>query len=184
MIKYIVLIFVLALGVALWVLFPKEQPETPNVPLVQDNMYTSEKFGISFSYPNAYVLTEREVGNGERGHYAIVLTRVNDMPVPENGEGPPTITLDIFQNNLDKLTLDAWLTGTNFSNFKLGNGQKASTTVDGTTGVRYDWSGLYEANSVVFLHRDNVVMVSGTYLNPADAIVSDFEDVLASIKLR
>ena len=145
--------------------------------------YQSEVYGFSFSYPDAYTLSEQEVGTGERSHYSVVLTQTRDLPPPENGEGPPTISVDVYQNNIDWLSLIDWLTRTNFSNFKLSNGTYASTSVSGVEAVRYRWSGLYEGYTVAFSHRDSIVAVSGTYLTPSDAIVEDFESVLSSIRL-
>lgn len=155
----------------------------PGGPSEDLRTYQSEVYGFSFSYPNAYTLSEQEVGTGERNHYSVVLTRTRDLPPPENGEGPPTITVDVYQNNIDRLSLLDWLTGTNFSNFKLSNGTYASTSVSGVEAVRYRWSGLYEGHTVAFNHRDSIIAVSGTYLTPSDAIVKDFESVLFSIRL-
>ncbi len=144
--------------------------------------YQSEAFGFSFSYPNRYILTEQEVGNGERTHYSVVLTRPEDLPLAENSEGPATITVDVYQNNLDRLPLLEWLTGTSFSNFKLSDGTYAPVTVSGTDAVRYHWSGLYEANTVAFLRGDFIISFSGMYLAPEDQIVSDFESAVSSIR--
>ena len=125
-----------------------------------------------------------EVGNAEREHYVIILTRREDLPAPENGEGPPTISFDLYQNNLDKTSLVDWVKGTNNSNFKLSDGTYTSTTVAGVPAMEYSWDGLYRGDSVVFLHKDRVIMVTGMYLQPTDAIREDFEKIILSIKLE
>lgn len=167
-------------GVGAYFFLSGDEARTPNS---GDQRYENKKFGISFSYPNGYVLEEREIGSGEREHYAITLMRQADLPLPKDGEGPPTISIDVFQNNLDRLTLMQWLTETSYSNFKLSGGRYAETTVGGTSAVFFHWSGLYEGNTVAFLHGDVVVAISGTYLAPGDPIALDFEEVLASVRL-
>src|SRR3989344_6700610 len=79
--------------------------DAPTVPVDTGEIYTNTKHGISFTYPNTYVLEEREVGNGERWHDNVTLMdREAAVNIPQNGEGPPTITIDFFQNNLDTQT--------------------------------------------------------------------------------
>jgi hypothetical protein len=145
-------------------------------------VYQNDRYGFAFSYPKGYVLTEREVGNGERGHYAITLVREEDSIPVENGEGPTAITVDVYQNNLDNLTLLQWLTGTNQSNFKLSDGTYDTAEVDGVGAVAYSWSGLYEGKTVAVRHKDSIIAFSGTYLAPSDKIIGDFDLVVRSVK--
>lgn len=183
--RFITVILLLALiGAGVW--WFSGQGSVDPTPMQQstDGRYSNDEFGISFDYPQSYQLEEREVGNGERRHYAITLIRESDLPLPQNGEGPPSINIDIYQNNLDKLPLMDWVTGTSFSNFKLGNGQYATTTVYGADAVAYRWSGLYEGHTVAFAHRDNIIAVSGTYLTLEDQIVRDFAEVVVSMILH
>ncbi|MDP3646110.1 MAG: hypothetical protein Q8R25_03410 [bacterium] len=165
---------------------------TPAGPGVQPNdadnpspkMYTNAVYGISFQYPDTYEISEREAGDAHRGHYAITLTRKADLPPPQNGEGPPTVSIDIHQNDIDNMSLLGWLLGTNAGNFKLSDGTYASTTISGREAVRYRWSGLYEADAVAFLHNDWFVTISGTYLDPNDSIRRDFQTVVSSFILN
>lgn len=151
---------------------------------VEQNLYANGTYRISFQYPANYLLTEREVGNGERGHYTITLIQEADATLPENGEGSTTITIDVYQNDADNLTLLEWLNSSNDSNFKLGNGTYASTTVDGNEAVSYHWSGLYEGETTAFLHNGNIVAVSVTYLTREDQIRADYYALLASLNLE
>lgn len=145
--------------------------------------YSNSVYGISFTYPKGYVLTEGERGNAERAQYSIVLVAEADAMPPIDGEGPTAITVDIYQNNLDQLSLLDWLNGTAVSNFKLGDGTYSSTTVNGTEAVSYNWSGLYEGETTAFLHAGNIVVVSMTRLTPQDVIITDYRALLSSIEL-
>lgn len=153
-------------------------------------MYENAIYDISFAYPSTYALQEREVGDGHRYHYSITLIDKETLAnVPQNGEGPPSITIDIFQNNLDKLSIEDWVRGTSFSNFKLSpDGRLASSTVANAPALSYTWDGLYRGESVVFAHpgaagKDNIIMLSVTSLTHEDSIRSNFAMLLASISL-
>ena len=146
--------------------------------------YTNNTYGLSFSYTDSYILDEEEVGNGERSHYTITLSPKSAFPLPAGGEGPPTITIDVYQNNLGNLSLDSWLRNTNFSNFKLSDGKYTDTTISGSPAVRYHWSGLYEANTLAFIHKKSIIAISGMYLSQNDEVVKDFNSVVSSFKLK
>lgn len=166
---------------------PQIMQETDNMatttPQLEINTYRSDAYGISFTYPEGYVLTEAERGDGHRGHYSIVLMQQEDLPLPKNGEGPPAVTIDIYQNNLDQMSLVAWLTTTNALNYKQGDGTYASTTVAGTEAIVNRWSGLYEGETTAFLHKDNLVAVSVTYFTPEDQIIDDYRGTISSLQL-
>lgn len=168
----IILVLVAVLGAGVYY-FSK----TPN-----DERYTNQTLGLSFSYPSEYVLQEAERGNGERRHYSIVLIRKSDSTVPENGEGPTSITIDAYQNNLDKMTLTKWL-NTGVSNYKLAKGAAVQRTVAGKEAITYEWSGLYEGKTTALLHRDNVLAFSVTTLAPNDTHLAVYESVLRSLQL-
>lgn len=151
---------------------------------VVEQSYTNDLYGISFAYPAGYVLTEGEVGTAERRHYFISIVRDEDAAPRENSEGPAAISFDIYQNDNDKQTLAHWLTSSNESNLKLGDGSYASTTVDTAEAARYSWSGLYQGETTAFLHKNNIVAVSVTYDAPSDEIRTAYAQVLASLHLH
>lgn len=170
----------------------------PVLPLTQQSPVTSgsemksydaPEYGISFEYPSHYLLSEAEVGNGERAQYHIDL--VEDTPENRNlkaglspgRDGPTSISFDIFQNNLDKTGLVEWVKGNSNSNFKLSLGTYEKTEVSGVPAVFYRHSGLYEANAFVFGHGGNIIKATVTYLSPDDPIVGDFSGVLSTVEL-
>lgn len=170
-----------ALGSYVW--YAKGNPQVSDG--TERLTYTNAAYGISFEYPNTYELQEREVGDGHRYHYSITLIDKEALAnIPQNGEGPPTVNVDIYQNNLDQLSIETWVRGTNFSNFKLSpDGLLASTNIAGVPALSYTWDGLYRGESVVFTHKENVVMLSVTYLAQDDQIRRDFGRVYSSMNV-
>lgn len=173
-------------SVCVWIYFFSSTPS----PAFQT--YRNEALGISFSYPTSYFMEEKQSRSGERDLYEIILTD----DTPENRlvregkapgrEGPPAISVSVYQNNLDKLSVDRWIATSGFSQFKLSpDGQISPVTISGTVAaLRYRWSGLYEGQSVVFGGpRDTIVSASVTYLGVTDRIVSDFEEILKTMRV-
>ena len=171
--------------------FAQDGGEQENDTLYIENwaIYNSSKFGFRFSYPKKYFLEERELGDGHRYHYNITLTEdteenrlVREGKSPGR-EGPVAITIDLYQNNLDNYTADGWIKGTNNSNYKLSpDGTLDEVTVSGILGLRYRWSGLYEADNIVIARPDNVYSFAVTYIFPDEAIRTDFERILKTFE--
>lgn len=146
--------------------------------------YVNNEYGISFSYPNTYVLNEIDAdGSGMRKHHIITLINKSDLPPPVNGEGPTSITIDIYQNNLDKQKTEQWIKNTSASNFKLSNGNIATTTINGTPALSYRWSGLYEGTTVVTSNDNWVYAISVTYMEMGAQIIQDFVKIKNTVKL-
>jgi len=148
-------------------------------------VYKNPTYGISFKYSDTYELGEREVGNGERYQYAILLADKELLAnLPDASEGPPTITIQIFQNDIDKLGIENWVKNSSYSNYKLSpDGVLDSMTVAGAETLHYTWDGLYRGESYVFANRDNIVMMSVTYLSQEDQIRKDFAKLISSLSL-
>ncbi|MDZ4227241.1 MAG: hypothetical protein U1D26_02060, partial [Patescibacteria group bacterium] len=150
--------------------------------------YHSDEYGLSFSYPSGYFVVYESSATGEREQHAIVLAE----DTPENREifsdpqsateGPPTITITLFQNDLDNYTTLGFVEGTNFSNFKLSDGNTTEVSVGGETGLKYGATGLYENDNVVVALPSYVYMFTAFYNTPSDRIRADFEDVLRSVE--
>lgn len=142
--------------------------------------YSNSTYGISFEYPNTYALEERVI---DSAHHSVTLIQKDDLPVPQNGEGPTAITLDVFRY-LGTMGAENWARASANSNFQLSpDGELGVAALNGAEVVTYTWDGLYRGDSVVFVHGDNIVMFSGTYLTPEDAIRTDFSNLLATVKL-
>jgi hypothetical protein len=145
--------------------------------------YANGTHGISFLYPKNYEIIEGEKGTAERGHYSIMIVRHEDRVPPINGEGPTAITFDIYQNNIDNQSLVQWLDTSSASNFKLSTGTYATTSIASVPAVTYMWSGLYEGRTVAFLHNNNIVALSVTYMTPDDPNLGVYDIVRTSLEL-
>jgi hypothetical protein len=180
----LIVLAIVIVGAGAYAFFAKKalSPTDDQVQVPADSeSYSDTEHGISFSYPEGYVKTEQEVGNGEREHYLIMLVRKGDEIAPEGGEGPIAITIDIYDNSVDKLSVMDWMKNTNQSNFKLGPGTYDTEQVGGEAAYTYTWSGLYEGRTTVLAHGTDIVAISVTYMDPNDDILIAYDDVVSSI---
>lgn len=140
-------------------------------------LYASDAFGLSFAYPEGYILSEDASG--------VTLIREEDaVPVIAGGEGPTAITLVFHPEDPAFAMLSEWILGTHASNARLGSGGLVGTSVDGRDALYYQWSGLYEGETVAFLHDSRIVLVSATYRAPSDPIREAFRVVLGTLRFR
>jgi hypothetical protein len=145
--------------------------------------YYDEKYGIAFNFPDNYAVQEHDSTEGTK-HHTIVVGDEAALANPQaNGETPPVITIDIY-NNPTKQSAEKWIKGNDFSNYKLsGNAILASTSVAGIPALAYPWDGLYQSTSIVFPNKGKMYMISVGYISPQDQIYKDFPKVVASIQL-
>lgn len=140
------------------------------------NLYANGTYGISFAYPAYFLLAEGERGTQGHSRYTITLIHKDDVALPVGGEGPPSITVEVYPRTLK--TLEDWILSTPESNVFLGDKALQKTTVSERDARTYRRSGLYEGISTTFLLEESVVVLSVTYLSPDDAIVSDYHTLL------
>lgn len=174
----IIAIVVIIVGAFLFFYSFKKQVSPPK--------YSSLEYGLSFSYPQQYMVAENTF-TGERLQHAVVLfentSENRDIFFGSNKgtEGPPTITITIFQNNLDNYTLQNFVEGTNFSNFKLSDGNKTQIEVAGKPAWRYRATGLYENDNVVIVRPEYVYMFTVFFNTYDDQIRKDFDEILKTV---
>lgn len=140
-------------------------------------LYTNLKQGVSFSYPRAYELKERQI---DFRHFAVILTKKGEQ-IPVNGEGPTSLVLDIYEG-VDSPTLAEWLRNDEHSNYKLARGKLTLLLVDDVPGLSYAWDGLYRGLTVAVLKDRKVYAFSGTYNSVTDQIRKDFDVMMTSAK--
>jgi len=97
-------------------------------------------------------------------------------------EGPPTISLMVFENN-KRLTASQWVdTNSRFSNINFLMGQvDRDAVVGGTNAVRYRTDGLYLNDNVVVAHGDYMYHFSGSFLEENSMIHLDFKRLIGSV---
>jgi hypothetical protein len=163
---------------------PAPLPPVIEQALPQEAQYANAAYGLSFSYPQTYVLEERDApGSGMRRHHIITLIPKADLPLPKDGEGPPAITIELYQNDLDGQTTEGWIRNTSASNWKLSEGRLATTTVGGLPALSYRWSGLYEGTTIVSATPNWVHVFTVTYLEMGAPIVQDFVAIRNSVRI-
>lgn len=152
--------------------------------------YHSEKYGLTFEYPERYYLEEREEGNGEREHHVIILTddteenrAVREGEAPGR-EGPIAITVDVYQNDLDMLTAEEWMKNNSRSNFKLSDGAYDTPVINNLSGVSYRWDGLYLGRTLAFANNKYVYAFTATYMNPNDFTLVDLAKIIVSTVIQ
>lgn len=189
----IIVVFV-ALGAYAVVAFRAQEAQPQYSGNAQDDnvaSYSSSTLRLAFNYPDNYFLEEKDVSTPQRGRYAVILTEdteenrlVREGKAPGR-EGPVAITVDVFQNNLEKTIAETWVRSTNDSNYKLSpDGMLTSATVGSKEGVLYSWDGLYGARSVVVADDNFVYMFTVTYLGAEDQIIEDFEQILKTVQFN
>jgi hypothetical protein len=152
-------------------------------PQEQTEQYSSED-GVQFQYPDRYELSSRTEGNAERQWDTLVLLPKN-YTAPQYGEGPPTISMSVFQNP-EGLSAAEWVRGDERSNWKLIVDDRASTTttVGGLPALWYHFSGLYETDSVAVSANGKIFLFSVGWLEPQDQTRTDFQTLLKSVQFN
>lgn len=181
----IILILIFIIG-GIWWLLSKEQNPLPS----SSQTYSSEEFVLSFEYPNEYFINEVDIDTGERERHAIVIFEDNQFNRDlvagkiKGTDSPPTITISIFQNNLDNYTARSFVEGTNFSNFKLSDGNIEEIKIADETALKYKADGLWQNYNAVVARPDYVYMFTVFFNSPEDKLVSVFEDLLKTVEFR
>ncbi|MEK7120940.1 MAG: hypothetical protein AAB840_02510 [Patescibacteria group bacterium] len=150
--------------------------------------FVSPELLVSFGYPKGYILEEKNLGNGERLRKQILLIEDSEtnralLSGDIVGDGPTSITIDVFQNNLDNYTAESFIRGNANSNYKMGDGDITPVEISGFPGFVYGWDGLYRGESAVFATDKYVYMASVTYIEGTDKIVTDFMRMLKTLSI-
>jgi hypothetical protein len=156
----------------------------PSAPITSKGQLTfsNNEYGFSFSYPMDYIITERS----DVPEHSITLERKEDALATQADEGPAVITIQIIPNPTSTPLLE-WLTdNTNYSNYAypyLLNTAATTTTVgnSATPGLIYNWGGEIYGENLAFALKGNIVIFTGEYGSPDDAIKKDFDALIKTI---
>ena len=173
------------IGVAFYFLHPQSSLNG-NPSVVQDTRtlktYYDPRYGIAFNFPDSYTVQEHDSSEGVKLHSINIIDKTALANTPKDGEGPPSISINIFDNP-SKLATEKWITTTGASNYNISqNAKLATSTVAGIPALAYGWDGLYHGTSLVFPDNGKMYMMSVLYNSPADQIFKDFAGIVASIQ--
>lgn len=181
--KYsIALLIVIAASIAVFIVwYPKDKAvETTDTRTLKT--FYNPQYGIAFNYPDSYEVKEHDSTEGTKHHTIVVGDKAALSNVPQNSEGPAVISIDIY-DNVARDSAEKWIRGNNFSNYKLSQDAKLSTTtVAGIPALSYPWDGLYPSISIVFPQKTSIYMLSVGYLSPEDQQYKDFAGIVSSIQ--
>lgn len=154
--------------------------------------YTNTTSGIMFEYktaPDGYVVDDLSSFIGIEDTSVIQVLRVMnerekiELENSEGGrEGPPVITVMVFENNM-KQTASQWVDATpRYSNIQLALGEvDRDAVVAGANAVRYRTDGLYQADNVVVAHGAYMYHFIGAFLEEDSIIHQDFKKLVDSV---
>lgn len=156
------------------------------------SVFTDPIVGLSFEYktaPDGYVVDDPSSFIGEDEPSVIKVFRVInerekiELETSEGGrEGPPTVSIMVFKNDL-KQTASQWVDSVpRFSNIQFAIGDvDRDAVVAGANAVRYRTDGLYLSENAVVAHGDYVYHFAGAFLEEEAVIYQDFMNLLESI---
>lgn len=151
--------------------------------LVHDaRSYESGRYGLFFWYPSKYKLIEKDIPPAAPLHHMIQLVDKAATIVPD-GEFPPSIIVDIYENEPGNMSARDFMERNAGSNFALGDRKFASSTRGSLTGLEYTWSGLYQGRSFVVARRGYIYLFSVTTLRAGDEINRDFDSLMSTAVL-
>lgn len=145
----------------------------------QEQKYTNEKFGVSFSHLDSYELQERSITINKEEVHIITLTP-KGAAIPENGEGSTAITLSIFTTKPE--SLKDWLKAmSNVSPSGEGGPTYVESVVGGEKALSYTSTGLYESTNIAVEKKGLVYVFSSSWMTKDDQILKDFDTLITSV---
>jgi len=156
--------------------------------------YRNDDLGIRFEYrvePNGYVLIDqRENYSGYDSDELIeAVSLFNKREYAEllastaPREGPPSITVLVFDNS-EELDPNTWAeTHSLFSNIALATSEIKTIQFSGNTAVRYIADGLYTNDVIVAENNGRIYLIFGSYSVEDSPIREDFIRMLEYISL-
>ena len=156
---------------------------TPESSIVQ---WTSTQFGVQFNFDmgaDPFLLSE--VTNPEPGllHVWSLVRRSELEATQPNAFGPRGMVIELFEFAPGSApeSAEAWVRGNGRSNLGMGSGELKPRTVGGVEGVRYSWSGLYEAVSVAVLVDERLWLFTMLFREDISELGAEFGALLDSV---
>lgn len=140
------------------------------------------KGGISFQYPAHYTLSENSYSN-KMGTFTE--ETISDLDAQGDGIHPVRIVVGVYDNT-GNLSVDAWIKkhANDLSHFSSMQGDMIPVSIGGADGFAYPWVSMVNAEQVVLSHGTKIIYLTVIYTTPSDAVVMDFQHLLATFKVN
>lgn len=173
---------VIVLGIILFVAFNDRDGEHPSTA-------TFSEFGVQFSYSSdEYEVRDPRFESGnvdpnEQFVGGVILQEKQQEPVEPETEGPPTISLFVFEND-QRLSPSNWVDRyPDASHIPLVMGEvDRDAILAGANAVRYRADGLYAQDVVVVAINSLIYVFSGAFISENSNIYRDYRVLLESVE--
>jgi len=182
-IMWATLALVVILGFGAWYIQKNKTEEGPNVVIETGKPYSSDTHKIAFTYPAKYDLTERPLDIEDmKGTYIIL--NPNDVQVPVGGEGPPGITITVFENQKNTPLADFLQKATGNTPSPTGGFDFQETTIASKSAIAYTSTGLYESDNIAVANNGKVYIFSASWMTRDDQTLKDLGSIISSVQLN
>lgn len=143
---------------------------------ITTHAFADPRTGVAFRYPAGHLVEVIDRSTPQRLHYQIVVApdtdeyralKAGNLP---GREWPNLVTIDVYDNRFEQVALADWITKRGESNWKLGDGALAETTLGGHLAYRYRYDGLYRTDAVAAVAYDFVYLFSYGMISDDDPI--------------
>lgn len=139
-------------------------------------LYENHALGVSFRYPAGHIVEAYDRSTPNRIHWQLLVApdteeyrALKEGKLPGR-EWPNMVTLDIYDNRFEAAPLQEWIRGNAESNWKLGDGTLATTTLGGHAAFRYQFDGLYLSEAVAASANGLIYLLAFGVLGEDDPI--------------
>lgn len=162
----------------------------------QRGKYENKEYGLTFNYrqqPSGYVVVPRSTSaslpDGQGGMlFGLSMFLYDDyQSINKSGtdkKSLPNISVEIFQNPKNLPPWD-WVKTDRRSNYSLSVDKKISLkSVDDKPAAFYEWKGSFRSKGAAVLHNGRIYLFSVGSVSTSDKIRADFDDLLASVRIK
>lgn len=143
---------------------------------LETHIYNAPALGIAFRYPAGYAIDAIDRSSPQRLQWQVIVApdtdeyralKAGELP---GREWPNLVTIDIYDNRFERTALADWITGTSYSNWKLGDGTLEPATLGGQEAYRYRYDGLYRTEALAAAANGFVYVFSYGMISDDDPI--------------
>jgi len=149
--------------------------------------HDAREVGLRFGYPADLYLARVDRAVGEAPRISMVL--LENLPTnvayvrgtaTEPMEGPPMITIDVYEN-AEALSVYDWFRDR--TNWGSQARELRTTVAGGRELLEYRWDGLYAGRTAMIAGDDYIYVLSVTWVSEDDRLPAIYDSLLASLEL-